>query len=395
MKSLRLYIIALSCLMLIYMVALYNKPKPVDWTPSLNIKDKIPFGTYILYNRIADIFPNAKVQTFREPVYNVINDHAIKHGTYLIICDALNLNEYDYARLKQYISNGNDVFIAASYFGDQLKKNLKIERQSEFQDKSAIQIKFASKYLDTAKLYNAGKGMSDGYFSGIDTSKVVVLGKNIHQHINFVKYPLGKGNLFLNANPLMFTNFSLLSPTGVAYAATALSFTKSDSYLMWDQYYTLGREGDDSSMRVFLRNPALRWAFYIAFFSLATFILYEIKRRQRIIPVIEPPANETLGFVTVVGQVYYEKRDNANIAHKKALYLLAHFREHYHLKTTNLDHEFADTLSKKTGIDSQFAADLANVINFINAQERVSDRELINLNKLIEKFYSQSGYNGK
>ena len=193
----------------------------------------------------------------------------------------------------------------------------------------------------------------------------------------------------------MFTNFSLLNQTGAAYAATALSFVKNDDNLMWDRYYTEGREDDESSMRVFLRNTNLRWAFYITFFSLLLFVLYEIKRRQRIIPVIEPPANETLGFVTVVGQVYYEKRNNANIAHKKVIYLLEHLREHYRLKTNKLDHEFGDMLSKKTGINSQLATDLINAVNFISVQQHVSNWELINLNKLIEKFYSQSGYNGK
>ncbi|MDN5287304.1 MAG: hypothetical protein JWR38_3578 [Mucilaginibacter sp.] len=395
MKSLKLYIIALSCLLLIYLVAQYNRPKPVDWTTSLNINDKIPYGTYILYHNINDIFPKASVKTFSEPVYNVINDHEIKHGTYIIICEAINLTEYDYAKLKQYISSGNDVFIAASYFGEQFKKNLKIETRIEFGDASATPIKFAGKYLDTTKLYNTNRSTSKGYFTSVDTLKALVLGKNTHQHVNFVKYPMGKGTLFLNANPLMFTNFSLLSQTGAAYAATALSFTKNDNNLIWDRYYTEGRDDDGSSMRVFLRNTSLRWAFYITFFSLLFFVLYEIKRRQRIIPVIEPQANETLGFVTVVGQVYYEKRDNANIAHKKVLYLLEHLRDHYRLKTNKLDNEFTDTLSKKTGIDSQFAASLVNAVNFISVQQHVTSEELIKLNKLIENFYSQSGYNGK
>ena len=395
MKSLRFYIAAISCILLIYLVAQYNRPKAVDWATSLNIKDKIPYGTYILYHRINDIFPGATIKTFNEPVYNVINDHQIKHGTYIIICEAVNLTEYDYAKLKQYISSGNDVFIAASYFGEQLKKSLKVETRVEYGDVSATSIKFSGKYLDTTRLYNAYKGMGKGYFSDIDTVKALALGKNTHQHTNFVKYSIGKGNLFLNANPLMFTNFSLLNQTGAMYAATALSFIKNDGNLIWDRYYTEGREDDGSSMRVFLRNASLRWAFYTAFFGLIIFILYEIKRRQRIIPVIEPPANETLGFVTVVGQVYYEKHDNANIAHKKVLYLLEHLRDYYQLKTNNLDSEFTDILSKKTGISNQSAIDLVNAVNFISVQEKVTDGELIKLNKLIEKFYSQSAHNGK
>src|SRR6185437_7787947 len=97
----------------------------------------------------------------------------------------------------------------------------------------------------------------------------------------------------------------------------------------WDQYYSVGREDDGSTMRVFLRNTRLRWAFYIAFFGLILFVLYEMKRRQRIIPVIEPLENSTISFVNVVGQVYYEQHDNVNIGNKKIQYFLEHLRTQY------------------------------------------------------------------
>ena len=77
------------------------------------------------------------------------------------------------------------------------------------------------------------------------------------------------------------------------------------------------------------------------------------------------------------------------------IYLLEHWREYYRLKTNKLDHEFIGLLSKKTGINSRLATDLIDTINYISVQQQVTDMELINLNKLIEKFYSQSGYNGK
>jgi hypothetical protein len=99
--------------------------------------------------------------------------------------------------------------------------------------------------------------------------------------------------------------------------------------------------------------------------------------------------------LTVVGQVYYEKRDNANIAHKKAIYLLEHIRERYRLKTSKLDQEFVNILSQKTGIEIGFANSLISAVNFVTTHQQITDTELIELNKLIEKFYSQTGYNGK
>jgi len=143
-------------------------------------------------------------------------------------------------------------------------------------------------------------------------------------------------------------------------------------------------------MRVFLSHPELEWAYYIAIFSLLIFVLYEIKRRQRIIPVIEPLSNSTLEFVNVVGQVYYEKRNNDNIAKKQVLYLLSYLRDEYQLKTNKLDKEFTETLTAKLGLDPDFANDFVEFLHYINVQDRINDKELIHLNKLIEQFYIQS-----
>jgi hypothetical protein len=388
MKSLRIYIITMAVLIVIYLVAQYNRPKAIDWTEIYSNTDKIPFGTYIIYNRLNDIFPKAKVQSLREPVYNVINDRKITHATYLIIANSVNLNEYDYKKLLTFIKNGNDVFISASYFGDELRKMLKIETSAEF--KMTGGLKFINKQLDTTKIYHTDGKIGDIYFSQFDTVSIAALGSNAFQHANFLRYSAGKGDLFLNSNPKMFTNYSLLNKVGNEYAATALSFVKNDSSIIWDQYYALGREDEDSSMRVFLRNNALRWAFYISFFSLIAFVLYEVKRRQRIIPVIEPLENATLNFVNVVGQVYYEQRDNRNISSKKILYFLEHLRSVYYLKTNLLDQEFIDNFSQKTAIDRSFAVELVNHINFLSMAQQVSNSDLIKLNQLIEQFYNES-----
>ena len=114
MKDLRLYLFFASVLLIVYMVAQYNRPKPVNWDATLNNEDKIPFGTYIAYNRLHDIFPNAQITTYREPVYSLLTEKNIKNSTYIIIATKVKLDKYDYSRLTNYIKAGNDVLIAAS-----------------------------------------------------------------------------------------------------------------------------------------------------------------------------------------------------------------------------------------------------------------------------------------
>jgi hypothetical protein len=387
MKDLKIYISLASIVLIIYLVAQFNKPKPTDWSTTLSSNDKIPFGTYILYNRITDIFPGAKVKTFREPVYNVIDDENIENGTYMIIGDDIDIDTNDYVQLKKYIEKGNDVFIAANTFSGELAKILKINTEN---DRSpATRIGFINNQWKD-NLYDVDKYSSNGYFADFDTFKAVVLGNNQYHHFNYIRFPMGKGNLYLNANPQMFTNYSLLQDRGAAYSSIALSYVKNSKNLYWDQYYTLGREGAESPMRVFLQNNSLRWAFYIAIFSLLVFVLYEMKRRQRIIPIIPPLNNTTVEFAGIVGQVYYEQRNNGNIAQKKAAYFLEHIRSTYNIRTQVFDEEFITTLSQKSGAKPELVKDLANQITHVNITSQISDNELIDLNRNIEQFYIQS-----
>ena len=112
MKDFKIYIIIASVLLVLYLVILYNRPKPINWTETLSSKDKIPYGTYILYHQLHNIFPRADIRAVSEPVYHVIAGAPhVQHSTYMIICNTIDLTEGDYGKLVQFLNQGNDVFI--------------------------------------------------------------------------------------------------------------------------------------------------------------------------------------------------------------------------------------------------------------------------------------------
>jgi predicted nucleic acid-binding protein len=88
--------------------------------------------------------------------------------------------------------------------------------------------------------------------------------------------------------------------------------------------------------------------------------------------------------------VYYEQRNNGNIAQKKAAYFLEHIRSTYNIRTQVFDEEFITTLSQKSGAKPELVKDLANQITHVNITSQISDNELIDLNRNIEQFYIQS-----
>jgi len=388
MKDFKIYIIIGSILLIIYLVIQYNKPAPVNWQPSLAAADKIPFGTFVLRERLTDIFPGAKVTNTNQSVYNFFR-RQIKPGNYIIIAKSVTITKADFEQMVKYIRAGNNVFISTFTWDGAFANKLRLETGVE-DDNKAASIKFNSKSLKNSSSYKFDKDISTQYFSSIDTARATIISSNKNGKANYVRYRFGKGSLLLCANPELFTNYSLLKPQGADYAAKALSFLPAHSNIYWDQYQNKDIAIDRSPLRVFFTSPSLQWAFYISLLGLALFVLFEVKRRQRVIPIIAPLKNSTVDFVEVVGKVYYERRDNANIAHKKILYLLSFLREQYQLKTTQLDKEFAESLVWKTGADTAFVQDLVDYINYIGQQNKVNDKELIELNRLIEKFYQKT-----
>jgi len=391
MKGFKKYLTIGSLLIIAYLLAQYFKPKPTDWTPTYLTEDKIPFGTYILRQRLKDVFPNTTIKTSQSPIYNTLKQTTGGQSNYLIIASNLRVDKVDYQEMLKYMQRGNNIFIAAFNIRGVLFNKLKLDISSEFnlQGKRKYPINFVNPSIRRELDYYFDKGISDQFFNKIDTTRAITLGQKQDSIANFIQYKFGKGSLFIMPNPQLFTNYSLLRDDGVDYVSKALSYLPKAQTLIWDEYFTTPKVQDKSVLNVFFKYDQLRWAYYISIISLLVFVIYEVKRRQRIIPIIDRPKNTSVEFVEVVGKVYYQQRNNRDIAEKKISYLLAYIRSKYRLKTTEINKEFKEKLVARAGATEDTIEEIFNEINYLNAGHNVSDQQLIRLNKTIEQFYKQ------
>jgi len=391
MKGLRSYLIGSAIVLVLYLVAQYYKPQPTDWNPTYLKEDKIPFGLYILDHQLEDLFPGTALKTSRLPVFNTLKDKHFKNTSYVFIAGKLKLDELDYKELIRFLREGNQVFIATYDLGKILQKGLKIKIQTHmsFDEKIKVPVSFVNPALDANHYYFLNKGLGQQYFSLLDTVRAVALGKNKKGEINFVKYNIGKGSLYILPNPQLLSNYNLIDPAGAEYAAKALSYLPASGAMILDENNTRGNISNTAILRVIFDHPPLAWAYIIAVGGLLLFVFFEMKRRQRIIPVIDPLINSSVEFVKVVGKVYYQQRDNRDIAEKKISYFLAYIRTAYRLKTMHTDAELAAAIIAQSGASEETVTELFKAINAINNKGKLSDNQLINLNKLIEKFHKQ------
>lgn len=376
-----------------YLAAQYNKPTPTDWSPTYAQKDKIPYGTFILYNRIKDILPSATVTNSNTSIYDLLKNKSFKNSSYLIVTQKAEISKYDFEQLKKYITSGNNVFIAAYDLGNYLEKELKLQSLPSLKQESSS-LNFTNPNLKTVVNYGFEKDIGNQYYSKIDTAKAIILGVNANGDANFVRYNYGKGGLYLIAEPGFYTNFNLLDKDGAEYAAKSLSYLQSSKTLIFDDYFSLKKGTSTDILRVFFEHPELKYAYYLCIFSLLLFVFYDIKRRQRIIPIADPYTNSSVDFVNVVGSVYYQERNNLDIAMKRINYFMEHLRSRYYLKTNEIDSNFATILMQKTGINEASAKTLTRYFMQIPSRSDLSDTELINLNESIEQFYKNTQHNG-
>lgn len=394
-KAIKIYITLLIVLFIGAFAIEYSKPKPIDWSPTYNETHKKPYGTFILYNELKNLFSEQKIEDIKETAYQSLNNYYrhsdstyVTQGSYLFIDDFMETDPISTQELLNFASHGNQLFIATNYPNETLQDSLNFETKNDFNFSGEANLSFANKVFKNDSI-TIHKGLSNIYFSNLDSVKTTVLGYQKFdsiQRINFIKIKYGKGNVFLHLQPIVFTNYQLLKSNNKKYAAAALSYLPED-IIFFDSRNKIGMELGNSVMRYILRQPALRWAWYLALLSLLVFIIFNAKRKQRIVKVLEPLENTTVAFTKTIGNLYYETKDHDNLIAKKITYFLEYIRRVYYLDTQILDEKFIKFLSLKSGKEKEAVKKLINLINYLRAKRACTEADLIKLNKTIEDFY--------
>jgi hypothetical protein len=393
-KGNKTFILIFIVLLAVYIIAQLNQPKKFDWEPNLRNNDKNPFGTFIPYTELKQLFTTTQILSHKIPVYNVLHNKKEKNSAYIVLEPQFEPGKTDMQELLQYVKDGNTVFLSSFYIDKKLLDTLGVKMQmiGSLLEKDSTSINFANPALRTKENYTFKKSMIDGYFSELKKKdSTVVLGITQDSLPDFVKVQFGKGKFLLHAAPLCFSNYFMLYKNNKDYIAKALSYiSPSITVLHWDEYYKTGREGADTPLRFFLSNTFLTWALWLTITVFLVFVLFEMKRRQRIIPIIEPLRNTTLDFVETVSSVYLGKHDNNSIANKKIQFWFDHIRRRYYLSTQTTDEVFVQQLQRKSGATKDLVERILKNVKRAQSQPRVTDDLLIELTQSIDEFYQVS-----
>ena len=391
MTAVKRYLLPALAVFALLLYVEITAPRPVDWTPSFSRYDKIPYGSYVLYDLLSDYFPGQEVITCGRTIYETIFEGEFNYDSnYIFINSSFNIDELETAELLTYATAGGHVLIAAEQFNGPLTDTLRFATRFPFRlPNDSVSINLSNPALRRDSSYVYRNGTTDYFFARFDTARTVVLGRNSLGHANFIRLAHGSGAIYLSTVPYAFTNYNALYHGNIDYLSKALSYLPRQP-VYWDEYYKVRRQSASTPLRFILNRPALKWAYYLTLAGVLLFIIFEGKRRQRIIPVVPPLSNTTVQFVQTVGRLYYLNGDHKNLAEKKISHFLEHLRNYYYLKTDTLSEALYQQIAEKSGIPRKEVDRLFHVIRAVQRREEISEAELLQLHQLMETFYQQS-----
>ena len=187
--------------------------------------------------------------------------------------------------------------------------------------------------------------------------------------------------------PLALTNYFVLDEKTSVFASAALSFFPKDEPLSHNEYYQMGRMESSSVIRFLLRHEALRWAYFVLIGTLVLFILFEMKRRQRIIPELVPVKNSTLEFVSTLGSLHFRQKEHSNLAKKRLAFWQHYLRSHYSMTISQFDESIIDELVAKSDKDKTDITLLTVTAIKIQNDGAFTEEELLAYEQLLNRFY--------
>lgn len=399
-KLLPVILVIIALIVVIALTFNVKRTRTVDWEESFNEKSNTPYGVSVLYKELPRLFKDYKLRTvYHQPSsYLTANseygygDHEAK-GNYIIIGNSDYLTDFSVNKLLEFVDTGNTLFISDYYFAEKLHDTLDIDVDFEYNAKndSISYLSFKNKNLNTIKI---DKNEGDYFFSSFDSINYTILGhsKTDKKRVNFIKVPFGEGNILLHTEPKAFTNYHILKDDRYQYVESALSYLPDDD-VYFDSYSKrqtpYGDAEQESNLSWFLDQLSFRWAWYTAIIFMILFMIFNAKRRQRIIKIIKPLQNTSLAFVKTISNLYIETKDYKNLIDKKATYFLEKVRTDFNLDTSTLDEDFIEKLSGKAGRKQEDVKQLINYIKWLRTKDELSEQSLVKLNRFIEDFYAQ------
>ncbi len=324
-----------------------------------------------------------------------INSYYETGTVYMIVTPYLNVRQSEAVKMHDFVEAGNTMVVISDDWSSAFETEFRVGNDQVFSGFGQA----AGSLRDTfKKLGNKLAYRSDSFalfytpfnrFLLVDSSlsDLEVLSYNEVGKVDGLRWRIGSGWVVMITNAGLFTNYGLLTRTNYEYAMGILSYLEPyPDYLYWDDFFHRNKNRppeNRSILDVLLAIPALSWAFWLVLLLCAIWVLSNLIRRQRRIPLKDPNKNTTVEFTQTIARLYFNKKDNQGIALKMIQHFLEYIHTQHYLPRQKMDAGFAALLSRKTGQSLVEMQKLVARMADIQSGTQVRDEDLLLLNTQI------------
>lgn len=383
-----------------------------DMSASFSIADKNPLGMYTAYHLLLHSFKGYHAETNKKSFNDFYKDYTVYDDSrsghlFCIFSRQFYPNSDDVKAMQSFVENGNTLLVSTDVFGEDFLSEFHLQSddygirmaQMNGEDMTQTSVTAIDSSLDVKAPFSYFFYPMESSIKRAKGYAAQAIGTNHRNDTSAIVFRYGSGRIIAVANPAAFTNYFLLTRNNYQYLQHILSYIPTDIIsITWDNYYNAsfsqrkGRNNDEgssfSAFQELMKQPPMRWAFWLLLLLAISWIINGLIRRQRIIEVIKPNINSSVEFAETIGRLYLLKKDNKNIALKMITYFLEYVRSRYYISTGKLDDRFTELLATKSGQNITDTENLLKTFQKIKVRDKIADTELLELNSIIKKFMS-------
>jgi hypothetical protein len=395
--------VAVVALLIVFLIVLEASKTPeLNWGSSYHKVDKIPMGGMVFYENFKSWAGPERFQEINIPPYEFI-DSEPGTGTYFFFNSSVYFDQSETRKILNWVGEGNTLFISAHMISPTLMDSLGLELRplislDQLENQPLFQL--SNPVLKSDQPFHFDKDIDLIEFTEMDTAQTLVLGEFDVQRgadnwtlekpkVNFIEKPYGEGMVYFHTFPAAFSNYFLLKEDNLTYLEGLLSYLPKEGPIFYDNHYKDGKSFFTSPLYVLLNDRYLKMAYYMVLTMAFLWVVFEGKRKQKSIPVVKPPSNQTLAFTQTIAGMYLDKKSHNTMAIHQINHFMEYLRNHFRVNTEDRDEEWINRIAEKSQNELDFTRDLFDYIARIEAQPEIAEGTLINLNKKIEAFKKQ------
>jgi hypothetical protein len=395
--------------------------RPYSWETNFYMDSKGPYGTNVAFDLLKASAKPAKTVVLKNALPGALPSETGEGANYVFIGKDMYIDADGIEALLEFVAAGNNAFISAPYIPYSLVQAIYPDdcevSYYEWEGYGALKSKMVQLNLvhpglelqpaeAVAYQYRYYKNFATYSWSYIEDihfcnapDGFAALGRINETYANFARVPYEDGFVYLHTTPLAFSNYHLLRPEALSYADRVFSHLGPGA-IYWDEGRKRSADADMASpppsskglsgkgpLTYILSQPPLAAAWYLVVLMGLLFLLLRSRRRQRIMPVLEPNTNTSLEFVSTIGRLYFLQNNHRGLCLQKMRLLQQDIRERYGLHSRDMDDAFMAKLLAKSEVRKELLDKIFLINKNIQSSNIVTDNTLAQFHGLIEEFY--------